>query len=146
LRAFALLVFAAACSGGHHHSPAAHPDDARHLYVEISADGSHEDALRDGAQDGLSRLAFAKTIGDGGDVELQVEVAQLDVVGQTTQCKVKILVMRLPQHDLQGIADGAARAGGTGDQAAEDCIRKLGGSLVAGKVRGLLRRRLDDKR
>lgn len=114
--------------------------------MEISPEGSRDDALRAGAEAGLAKISFAVPVDDDGDVELQVELAQLAVVGRQTLCKVKILVLRLPTHDLLGIADGAAQVRGTSDDVGDDCIESLGASLIRGKVRSLLKRRLDDKR
>ncbi len=137
------VVGLAACGGSHHHGPAAHPDDTRHLYVEIATAGAHEDALHDGAASGLSALSFAVAVDGGGDVELQVETSTLHASGGRTTCDVKILIFRLPQHDLLGIADGSAYA--MGDDAGADCVRGVAATLVRGKVRTLLRRRLDAK-
>lgn len=140
----AVLALVAAC-GGHRHGPA-RDDDPRHLYVEVTADGSHRAALRDGAAQGLANIAFAVPSRTGGDVELQAQVSRLDQVGLVTACSVKILVVRLPQHDLLGIADGSARAHGIDGRAADDCVSGVTTSLVRDKVRGLLRRRLEAKR
>lgn len=117
-----------------------------HLYVEIAAEGSHRGAARDGAEAGLTKVSFARHAGSNGDVELQVEVSRLDTAGHTTMCSVKILVLRLPQHDLLGIADGSGHVGGTDGRARNDCIAGVSTTLVRGKVRTLLRRRLDEKR
>jgi hypothetical protein len=141
VRTAALVVLIAAC-GGHHHGPG-RSDDPHHLYVEVDADRG---ALRDGAAAGLARTSFITPADDHGDVELQIEVSRLDTSGNTTMCSVKILVLRLPQHDLMGIADASARAGGTGGQARDACLSQVTASLVRGKVRTLLRRRLGEKR
>jgi hypothetical protein len=90
-------------------------------------------------------VAFVGPVKAGGEIELQVEVSDLDVRRSETICKVKVLVLRLPHHSLLGIAEGTARAGGTGDQAADDCIERLGATLVRGKVRTLLKRELRAK-
>ena len=142
-RSALVLVALVACSGSHHHGPAAHPDDASRLYVEITAGGSHRRALHDGAAEGLSAVSFAVPAREGGDVELQVEVSKLDVIGAKTTCNVKILIFRLPQHDLLGIADGGAYA--SGDGAEDACLRGVGATLVRGKVRALLKRQLEAK-
>jgi hypothetical protein len=147
LRAAALtLLILAACSGsGHHHAGPINHDPHR-LYVEITGEGARRSRLRAGAAAGLARVSFARVVDRGGDVELQVEVSQLDVTGNVTVCKVKILIFRLPSHDLLGIADGGARAAGTGDRAGDDCVEAVSTSLVRGKLRPLLKRRLDAKR
>lgn len=139
-----LLACVVGC-GGHHHGPA-RTDDPHHLYVEIATEGSHDDALRDGASAGLANVSFVRPTDHNGDVELQVEVSQLDDARGMTTCSVKILALRLPQHDLLGIADGSGRVRGTGGRARDDCVAGVSTTLVRGKVRALLRRRLDDKR
>jgi hypothetical protein len=148
MRTVVFLVLVAACGGSHRHGPAAHPEDTSRLYVELDLDRSHKGPLRDGAKAGLARVPFAVQVpsNEGGDVELQVDVARLDVVGNETVCNIKILVLRLPQHDLLGMAEGNARAGGTDDQAGDDCIERLGESLIGGKVRTMLNKRLAEKR
>ena len=153
MRALLLLSLAAACSSPRR-APAAHPDDARRrddpsrLYVELDVRGSHQRPLRAGAKAGLARIPFVvqHPLHRGGDVELQVEVARLDAVGHETVCEIKILVLRLPEHDLFGMARGSARAGGTHDQAADDCVERLGTTLIGGDVRAALHRRLAEKR
>jgi len=139
---FALLALTA-CSGSHHHGPAMHGDDKRHLYVEIATAGAHENALEDGATKGLAALPFVIHVDGGGDVELQVETSKLHSSNGRTTCDVKIFIFRLPQHDLLGIADGSAYA--MGDDAGADCVGSLAATLVRGKVRALLKRRLDAK-
>jgi len=144
-RLAALLVLVAACHGGHHHGPITHFDPNR-LFVEIYAEGGNEDALRDGAALGLSRVPFVVRVSGGGELELQVEVSMLSTMHGQTRCGVKILANRLPQHDLLGIADGSARAAGTDRRAATDCLSSLTTTLVGGKVRTLLHKRLEAKR
>jgi hypothetical protein len=141
VRIAALAVLIAAC-GGHRHGPN-RSDDPHHLYVEIDADRG---ALRDGADAGLAKMSFVTPADHNGDVELQIEVSRLDEAGGMTMCSVKILVLRLPQHDLMGIADASARARGTSGQARNDCLSQVTSSLVRGKIRTLLRRRLGEKR
>jgi hypothetical protein len=147
MRALHLLTLVAACVS-HRHQPAAHLDDKNRLYVEIDVERRHEGPLGDGAKAGLAKIPFVVVMprNGGGDMELQVQVARLDVVGQETVCNIKILALRLPQHDLFGMAEGTARAGGTRDQARHDCIERLGESLIGGKVRALLQQRLGEKR
>jgi hypothetical protein len=139
------IVVLAACGGGgtHRHGPASHADDMRRLYVEVAAKRT---ALRTGAARGLANIGFVVPVDEGGDVELQVEASRLEVSGGRTSCGVKILVLRLPQHDLLGIADGNAHVAATGDGAKAECLEHLGSTLVRGKVRGLLQRRLAAKR
>lgn len=131
-----LLAALAAC-GGHRHGAPMSPGPNK-LAVEISAGGSHEDALRAGASAGLLAVPFAVPVDDRGEVELQVDVAGLEAAGAETVCKVKILVVRLPHHSLIGIADGSARARGDHDDAKDACIEQLGTALIRGKVRALL--------
>lgn len=144
--ATALIVMATAgCHGGHHHGPITHFDPNR-LFVEIYADGGNEDALRDGAEHGLAQVPYVVRVPDGGELELQVEASLLSTHAHQTQCGVKILANRLPQHDLLGIADGSARAAGTDRRAATECLSHLTATLVGGKVRTLLHKRLEAKR
>ena len=141
MRAVAVAVALAAC-GGHHHGPA-RTDDLRHLYVEIDADRG---ALRDGADRGLAGISFVRPTSHNGDVELQLEASRLDDAGNVTICSVKILALRLPSHDLLGIADGSGRARGTGGVARDDCLAGVAATLVRSKVRVLLQRQLQAKR
>ena len=94
----------------------------------------------------FAKISFAIQSSGNSDVELQPEVSRLDQRGGMTTCSVKILVLRLPQHDLLGIADASGRAGGTDSRARNDCIHGVTSSLVRARVRALLRRRLDAKR
>lgn len=139
VRRAGFLVVLAAC-GAHHHGPN-RADDPSHLYVEVCAEGSHGGALRDGAHAGLAGLRDVVPTTHNGDVELSVEVSQLDDTGRGKACSVKILVLRLPQHDLLGIADASGRG-----PRADDCLAGVTTTLVRSKVRGLLQRRLRDKR
>jgi hypothetical protein len=140
VRIAVVLFIVAAC--GHHHGPA-RTDDPHHLYVEVDADRG---ALREGADAALARMSFVTPANHNGDVELQIEVSRLDDANDTTMCSVKILVLRLPQHDRMGIADASARARGTGGSARDACLSQATTSLVRGKVRTLLHRRLGEKR
>jgi len=144
----AVVVGSVACGSAHKHEPPAHPEDTQRLYVELSLAGSHEGPLESGAKAGLAKVPYVVLLPSnrGGDVELQLQVARLDVEGKETVCGIKILAVRLPQHDLFGMAEGSARAGGTHAQAGRDCITHLGESLIGGKVQGLLYKRLGEKR
>src|SRR5215211_1967709 len=124
----------AAC-GSHRYGSPPEGEDTRHLYVEISTRGRHDDALREAAEIGLSAIRYAVPVDRSGDVELQVELVSLDVVGDESVCQLKLLVLRASTNDLLGIADGTARARGTHDQAGDDCIRSLGANLIKSKVR-----------
>lgn len=128
--------------------PAGRMDDPDRLYVSVSVGRSHGGSLRDGARAGLARIPFVvlHPAGKGGDVELQVAAHRLDAVGHETVCGIKILALRLPQRDLFGMAEGSARAGGTDQRARHDCLAQLGQSLIGGKVRVMLHRRLAEKR
>lgn len=114
--------------------------------MRITGKGARRSALRAGGTAGLAEIGFARAVARGGDVELQLETARLDVVGNETVCTVKIFIFRLPQRDLLGIADGSARAGGTDGQARDDCLAGVSTSLVRGRVRPLLQRQRDAKR
>lgn len=131
------------CIKGHHHPGAA--ADPSKLFVEITADdGTHANVLRQSATTGLHDVPYAVSVADGGDVELHVEVASLAPARDTIACKVKIFVLRLPQHDLLGIADGGARASGVSQ--AETCLSTIGTAIVREKIPVLLERQLEAKR
>ena len=135
----ATCVLAAACGGGHRHGTPVAPDPNK-LYVEVRAD---DDALRTGADVGLSKIAFVVPVDSRGEIELDAKVSLRDGSGADTVCKVQILVLRLPKASLLGSAEGSARAGkGQGDA----CVEQLTEKLVRGKVRNFLRRLLNDKR
>jgi len=139
-----ILAFVTACGGHHYGTPAS--KDPHKLYVELAISGRHDDALRAGVERGLAHVAYAVPVDSAGDVQLEVEVPSLETAGSETLCQVKILVMRAPQHDLLGIADGSARARGTHDQAADDCVASLATNLVRGKVQQVLHQQLAGKR
>jgi hypothetical protein len=140
------ICLLAACGGGAHHHATPIEGDPGHLYVEVTASGDQEDALAEGANGALARMPFAVPVDDRGQVELEASVAELAVRGEETTCRVKVMVLRLPKDALIGLAEGSARTRGTGDQAAADCVEHLTGTLIKGKVRGLLRRELRGRR
>jgi hypothetical protein len=126
----------------HQHTAPAHADDTSKLYVEITSDGDHEDVLRKGAGAGLATVPYAVAVDEGGDIELHAELASLTPANDSIACKVKIFVLRLPQHDLLGIADGGARASGEADL----CLSTIGTTIVRDKLPMLLHRQLDAKK
>jgi hypothetical protein len=128
----------------HQHETPAHADDPGKLYVEITSDGDHGDLLRQSATTGLGAVPYAVSADTGADVELHVELASLSPAADGTSCKVKIFVLRLPQHDLLGIADGSARA--TGPRQPDTCLSTVGTAIVREKLPVLLQRQLDAKR
>jgi hypothetical protein len=135
-----------ACGGrAHRHATPIEGDPGR-MYVEIAAGGSHEEALRAGAEAGLARVRFAELVDARGQLELEVQAREVEVVGDQTLCKLEILVLRLPNDSLLGIARGSARARGTDSAAGDACVERLSASLMQGKVRGLLRRELRARR
>ena len=128
----------------HQHSQPSHGEDPSKLYVEVTSDGDHGDVLRQSATDGLRTVPYAIAADEGGDVELHVEMASLTPGGGGAACKVKIFVLRLPQHDLLGIADGGARV--TGARPDDACLTVTGRAIVRDKLPLLLQRQLDAKR
>jgi hypothetical protein len=139
------LLALTACGGARpHRAPVvADPDQ---LHVEIRAGDSRTSALRAGAAEGLAKVRFAALVEEGGEIELQVDVSQLEVQGNHTVCKVTVLVLRLPAHAMLGVAEGTARAGGTNDDAGDACVERLAFTLIRGKVRPLLKRQLRARR
>jgi len=89
-------------------------------------------------------VSYARSVADGGDVELHLELAALAPARDVTTCKVKIFVLRLPQHDLLAIADGGARA--TGAAQTNTCLSTVGTAIVREKLPVLLQRQLDAKK
>jgi hypothetical protein len=128
----------------HHHEAPQHAADTSQLYVEVTSDGDHGDVLRQSAAAGLGAVSYARPVADGGDVELHVELAVLAPASDMTTCKVRIFVLRLPQHDLLAIADGGARA--TGAAQADTCLSAVGTAIVREKLPVLLQRQLDAKK
>lgn len=128
----------------HHHVDPAHASDPDKLYVEVTSDGDHEAVLLRSASAALGAVPYAVPVAEGGDVELHVELASLAPASDAVACKVKIFVMRLPQHDLLAIADGAARATGPGQT--DNCLSTIGKNIVTTKVPAVLQRQLAAKR
>ena len=117
-----------------------HAQDIEKLYIEITSKGEHRDVLRESAIAGLNAVPYAVTTEAGADVELHVEVAALT----PAECKVKIFIMRLPQHDLLAIADGGGEM--SGRVKPDTCLWQVGDAIVRQKLPPFLQRRLADKR
>jgi hypothetical protein len=128
----------------HLHAVSAHAEDPSTLYVEISSEGDHAGVLVQSATAGLGAFPDAVSVEEGGDVELHTEVATLASARDATDCKVKIFVLRLPQHDLLAIADGGAHA--TGTDMTDTCLATVGTAIVRQKLPVLLQRQLASKR
>ncbi len=122
----------------HQHDGRAHADDASKLYVEVTSDADHGDVLRRSAAAQLQAVPYVAVVDGGGDVELHVELAAL----APATCKVKIFVLRLPQHDLLALADGAAHAT---DSSADACVATLGTALVRDRLPAVLQQQLAAK-
>jgi len=127
----------------HLHETPSYIADSDRLYVEITSDGEHADVLRKSASVGLGKLPNIVSVADGGDVELHVEIASLTPARDGTACKVKMFVLRLPQHDLLAIADGSGRV--TGRDAVDACLSAMGTAIVQQKLPPFLARQLQDK-
>lgn len=128
----------------HQHVEPSHAADVDKIYVEITSDGDHGDLLRKSASDALGSVPYAVSVKDGGDVELHVELAQLVPTSGGATCRVKVFVMRLPQHDLLAIADGGGQA--TAKASPDMCVARVGAAIVRDKVPLLLQRQLAAKR
>ncbi len=151
MRRLALVLLLAGIAGcgprAHRHGdPVA--GDPRTLYVELSAEGDHDDALESGAAEGLARVQFAarRDLNGGGEVELQLRARDVRGAGNATVCTVKVLIVRLPKHSLVAMAEGSGRARGDGGSAGDDCVEGVTAALVRGKVRTALRQLLRSKR
>jgi hypothetical protein len=128
----------------HLHAPPVYVADLDRLYVEITSEGEHADVLRASATTGLGTVPHTVSVDDGGDLELHVELVSLTTARDGAACKLKIYVMRLPQHDLLAIADGSGRATGTSPDDA--CLSTMGSAIVRQKLPPLLARQLEAKR
>ena len=123
----------------HQHTAPAHTDDLDKLYVEVTSDDSHGETLRRSATTQLATVPYVALVDAGGDIELHVELAALTAA----DCRVKIFVLRLPQHDLLALADGSAHATGT---TGDTCIATIDTTLVRDKLPAVLHQRLAAKR
>jgi len=132
-----------ASADDHIHATPVHTADFDHLYVEVTSDQNHGEALRKSAAAGLVGIPNTVFVDDGGDVELHAVLANLTPVTNGASCKVKIYVLRLPQHDLLAIADGGAQVTGAGPDDA--CISTIGATIVKQKLPPLLARQLEAK-
>jgi hypothetical protein len=127
----------------HQHTGPAHADDPNKLYVEITSDGEHAPVIVQSATTALAGVQDIVPVSEGGDLELHAELSGLVPITNGTSCKLKIYVMRLPQHDLLAIADGAARA--TGGAAIDTCLTATGTAIVRDKLPVVLDRQLQSK-
>ena len=127
----------------HLHETASYVADFDRLYVEITADNEHAEVLRRSAMAGLAATPQVTPATDGGDLELHVEVANVVVTPRGTDCKVKVFVLRLPQHDLLAIADGSATA--TGPDSTQTCLAATSTAIVRDKLPTFFRRQLEAK-
>jgi hypothetical protein len=123
----------------HQHTAPAHADDPSKLYVEVTSDSEHGETLRRSTTAQLEAVPYVTLVDAGGDLELHVELAALTAA----DCKVKIFVLRLPQHDLLALADGSAHATGTTGDA---CVATLDTTLVRDKLPAVLQQQLAAKR
>ena len=141
-----LGLAAGACGPRAHHHGDPIAGDRRTVYVELSAEGDHDDALESGAATGLSHINFAsrRDLNSGGELELQLRARDIQSTDSATSCTVKILLVRLPKHSLLAMAEGSGRA--RGSNSADDCVEGVTAALVRGKVRTALRRQLSQKR
>ncbi len=127
----------------HLHETPSYTADVDKLYVEITSDDEHGELLIKSATAGLSATDYVVAVTDGGDVELHVEVASFETAPQGTSCRLKIFVLRMPQHDLLAIADGGAQV--TGRRPSEECLSATSTSIVRDKLPLLFRRQLEFK-
>jgi hypothetical protein len=126
----------------HLHETPNYRADGDHLYVEVSSNVAHAELLFRSATAGLAATKFVVPVSDGGDVELHVEVASLVTEPMGTTCRLKIFVMRMPQHDLLAIADGGARVTGHRPNPSEECLSMTGTAIVQQKLPLLFEKQL----
>lgn len=127
----------------HLHESPTYVADLDKLYIEITSEGDHAEVLRRSVNAGLGAVPYAASVEDGGDLELHAQLASLTPGTDGTSCKVKLFVMRLPQHDLLAIADGSGRT--TGNTPADACVSTTGTAIVQQKLPPFLQRQLDAK-
>lgn len=127
----------------HLHETASYFADLDNLYVEITSDDEHADVLRKSAMSSLASTSYVVPVTDGGDIELHVEVASLVATSQKTKCRLKIFVMRLPQHDLLAIADGGADV--SGHSPTDTCLSATSAAIVRDKLPLVFHRLLEAK-
>lgn len=127
----------------HLHETPSYRADGDKLYVEITSDDEHGDLLIKSAVAGLTATDYVVAVTEGGDVELHLEVASFEKAPQGTSCRLKIFVLRMPQHDLLAIADGGAQV--TGRRPSEECLSATSTSIVRDKLPVLFQRQLEFK-
>jgi hypothetical protein len=127
----------------HLHETQSYTADIERLYVEVTSDDAHEALLIKSANAGMAATDFVVPVEDGGDIELHVEVASLVTAPEGTSCRLKIFVLRMPQHDLLAIADGGAET--TGRVPSEECLAATSTSIVRDKLPLLFRKQLAAK-
>lgn len=125
---------------GDQHETPTHQTEVDKLYIEVTSQGDHGEVLRKTATSALGSIPYAVPTEEGADLELYVELASLT----PAECKVKIYMLRLPQHDLLAIADGAAQR--TGRTADDLCLSMVDDAIVRTKLPPFLQKRLDDKK
>jgi hypothetical protein len=128
----------------HQHTGPAHADDPNKLYVEVTSDGDHAPVIVQSATSALAGVNDMVAVTEGGDLELHAEVSGLVPITGGTSCKLKVYVLRLPQHDLLAIADGSARV--TGGGAVDSCLTATGSAIVRDKLPVVLDRQLQAKK
>jgi len=129
----------------HLHETLSYKADGDHLFVEVSSEDEHAELLIRSATAGLAATDYVVAVDDGGDVELHVEVESLVTEPTGTTCKLKIFVLRMPQHDLLAIADGGAQVTGHRKNPTEDCLSMTGTALVQQKLPLLFEKQLAQK-
>jgi hypothetical protein len=129
----------------HLHETPSYVADLDKLYVQVTSDDKHGDLLIRSATAGLASTDYVVAVDDGGDVELNVEVESLVAEPQGTTCRLKIFVLRMPQHDLLAIADGGAQVTGHRRNPTEDCLSMTGTAIVQQKLPLLFQKQLEAK-